>query len=160
MQPDGDDAIVMTDDKPKRAFISYSHKDKRWRDELLVHLAPLEYYDQLQFWTDQEIKAGENWLEQIIKNRDLSTVAILLITPNFLASPFIRENELGPFLENATEGGIRLIWIPVETSSYKQTELCKFQAAIDPSRPISEHQNNDRNRAWIKVVEAISEAMR
>jgi internalin A len=52
-----------------------------------------------------------------------SKVAVLLVSPDFLASDFIYECELGPFLKEAKQGGVRILWVPVRDSAYKQTAL-------------------------------------
>jgi len=50
-------------------------------------------------------------------------VALLLVTPQFLASDFIHENELTPLLKEAETGGVRIMWVPVIASAYKETPL-------------------------------------
>ena len=44
----------------KGVFISYSHKDRKWLDILLEHLAP-HRHSGVEIWTDQEIEPGELW---------------------------------------------------------------------------------------------------
>ena len=43
---------------PVHVFISYSHKDKRWRDELVTHLKPYLRDDSIKSWSDEEISPG------------------------------------------------------------------------------------------------------
>ena len=48
--------------------------------------------------------------------------------PDFLASDFIHEDELGPLLKEAERGGVTILWVPIYASAYKQTALEKYQA--------------------------------
>jgi hypothetical protein len=59
------------------------------------------------------------------------------VSPDFFASDFIHKQELGPLLKKAEQGGIKILWIPVRSSAYKQTPLKNYQALIDPSKPLA-----------------------
>jgi hypothetical protein len=48
-----------------KVVISYSHKDQRWLDRLLVHLRPIEQAGTIEVWSDRQIKAGTNWTNAI-----------------------------------------------------------------------------------------------
>jgi internalin A len=53
-----------------------------------------------------------------------------LVTPDFIASDFIHQYELGPVLKEAEQSGVRILWVPVRDSSYKKTPLMNYQAVI------------------------------
>jgi len=104
----------------KRVFISYSHRDKRWRDELEVFLKPYLRAGSISSWSDEDIKPGSKWFEEIRSARSFTDVAVLLVTQNFLASDFIHEHELGPLLKEAERGGVQILWVLVCTCAYKK----------------------------------------
>jgi hypothetical protein len=64
-------------------------------------------------------------------------VAVLLVTPDFLASDFIHEHELGPLLKQAERDGVEILWVPVRDSAYKQSPLKNDQAVFDPAKPLA-----------------------
>ncbi len=97
-------APIEHDDCP-RVFISYSHEDKAYLDRLRVHLKPLERENLIDTWDDTQIKAGENWQKVIETALERAAIAILLISPDFLASDFIIDNELPPLLSAAANKG-------------------------------------------------------
>lgn len=74
--------------EPLNIFVSYSHRDKRWLEELQVHLAPLVRGGQVNLWDNTRIKAGAQWKEQIKQALEVADIAILLISHYFLASNF------------------------------------------------------------------------
>ena len=60
-----------------RVFVSYSHEDKKWLDELKVDLAPLIRSERMVFWDDSAIPPGGQWQEQINAQLSSANVAIL-----------------------------------------------------------------------------------
>jgi len=48
----------------EQVFISYSHKDKRWRDDLDTHLKPYLRGGSIVSWSDQQIAPGSEWFKR------------------------------------------------------------------------------------------------
>ena len=140
------------------AFVSYSHKDVKWLDRLNVMLTPLTR-DGMNVWSDQKIKPGALWADEIRKALADAKVAILLVSPDFLASKFIDENELPPLLAESERGGLVILWIPIHFSNYKQTKIKNYQAAWEPSQPLASLSKSKLNQALVSISEAIAEAM-
>jgi hypothetical protein len=66
-------------------FISYSNKDKREKDRLLVHLRFLERQGLISLWSDDRTGPGADWVQEISEAIVQARVGILLISPDFLA---------------------------------------------------------------------------
>jgi hypothetical protein len=77
----------------------------------------------IQEWSDKRILSGELWRREIKAALDRTQLAILLVSPHFLASRFIAEDELPPLLAAAKEQEATILWIPVSYSSYQETEI-------------------------------------
>ena len=86
-------------------------------------------------------------------------VAVLLVTPDFLASDFIHEHELGPLLKEAKRGGVTILWVPIHYSAYMQTELQFYKAVVDPRKPLIDMTRAKRGKAWVKICEDIAKAV-
>ena len=125
--------------RPRRGvFISYSHKDEKWLDMLLKKLKNLE--GSVAIWTDKRIRQGQEWDVAIQNSLMNAEVAVLLITPAFLASDYIANHELPAFLQAAKHEGLNIFWIPVEKKPLEDypTEITQFQAAHPVNQPLSE----------------------
>jgi len=77
-----------------RVFISYSHHDVKWLERLRVHLKPLIRKQVVDLWDDTRISPGMDWRREIDTALSAASVAVLLISADFLASDFIVDNEL------------------------------------------------------------------
>jgi len=88
-----------------QVFISYSHEDTKWREDLEKHLKPYLRAGSIKSWSDKQISPGSPWLTEIKTALTNTKVAVLLVTPDFIASDFIHEYELGPSLKEAKQGG-------------------------------------------------------
>jgi len=151
--------VAMSEPVRDQVFISYSHKDARWRDDLLTHLKPYLRDGSITAWSDKDIQPGSRWLNEIRQALAQTRVAVLLVTPHFLASDFIHEHELTPFLNQAVTGGVTILWIPVRASSYLKSPIRDYQAMIDAEKPLASMRAN-RDKAWVEICQAIENAVK
>lgn len=140
-------------DKKHNIFISYSHKDKDWLDKVLTHLKPLQRYYNLNTWSDIEIMASDVWKDKIDDALNKTTIAILLVSSDFLASDFINNEELQPLLEKALKYGTKILSIIVRPCSYfEECGLSKYQAVNDPKLPLSGMSEYEQECKLVEMV--------
>ena len=138
-----------------QVFISYSHMDSEWLQRLQTMLAPLQRQGTLDVWADTRIQAGQLWKEEIEKALARAKVAMLLVSPDFLASDFIAKHELPPLLEAARQEGLTILWVPLRYSLYKVTDIARYQAAYDPRAPLSTLTPARQDEALVQIAEAL-----
>lgn len=137
-------------------FISYSHGDRRYLDELTVHLKPLVRRGVVHVWDDTKILPGSRWNEELERALRSANVAVLLISADFLASDFIADRELPYLLEAARSKRLVILCVIVRPCSFTTSELAGFQAVNVPSRPLSVMSQAERERVWTKVADLVS----
>ncbi len=149
--------------KPKSArvtnnyvFISYSHADRKWLDRLLRHLRPLVREGYIQVFSDTNIRTGADWRREIQMALDSASVAVLLISADFLASDFIIDQELPRLLTGAASRGTIIMPVIVAPSLYETVpSLSQFQAANPPSRPLSAMRATEWNQVLVDLAREI-----
>jgi predicted nucleotide-binding protein len=146
-----------SDDPERReVFVSYSHKDKKWLEKLRTLLVPSIESNTLFLWDDSMIKPGEEWEEKIKEALAAAKVAVLLVSPDFLASRFIAKNELPPLLDDARK--IKILWVYLRACNYKSTEIRKYQAAHDIAKPLKARSSARQDQELLEICERITEA--
>lgn len=158
-------------------FISYAHKDndspdpaKRWLDRLREHLEPLVQQGQIALCSDQDIELGDDWHAHIEQHLKGANAAVLLVSPAFLASRYIRNSELPVLLRKAREEGVKVIPIvlrpclfaeskfkyPDPLSGPEEFTLSSLQAAGSPSKALSEMSEGEQDRALLRVAQTLA----
>ncbi len=93
----------------KLLFISYAHNDRRLADDFLGrlshHLKAARDYDY-RLWRDTMILPGENWAREIRQALEACDFGLLLTSPAFFASDFIRNEELIRFVPASLKNGL------------------------------------------------------
>jgi len=117
-------ATIYYNKKDIKIFVSYSSKDARLRtillDGLKEHLSN-KLKVNYNLWSDLEINHGADWREKIELALKESNVALLLVSPGFANSSFIKGNELPHFLAQQAHG--RCLILPVLIRDYDFSEF-------------------------------------
>ena len=142
-----------------KVFVSYSRKDKKWLERLRIHFKPLEREGLVDIWADTKIKAGQRWHDEIIRALDEARIAVLLVSPHFLASNFILDHELPQLLRAEEQRGLVVFVVLINPSSYERTELVRFKAVNDPRKTLSEMSPAQRDRVFVRMVEDVEELL-
>ena len=120
-----------------KIFVSYSHKDRDWLSKLEEHVAVLVRRGLVDFWTDTQIGPGTSWEREIETKLTDAKVAVLLVSPAFLASKFIWEFEM-PRIEAHIKQGLEMLPLIVRPCAWQlEKSLAGRQARPTDGRALS-----------------------
>ena len=158
-----------------KIFISYSHENDIWLTEYLDTRETknpkylLGFWRRslrgknVEFWYDREenrgIRGGDQWRERIFEEIDKADIAILLITEDFIISPFIIDEELPYIINRYKQGKVEILPILLEPARWQVLEIFKAYQLI-PGKPTPlirylEASEHDWKNVRIEVLEAI-----
>jgi internalin A len=139
--------------EPLRLFLSYSHKDKKYVDELRKALKPTERNGLIQPWYDGEITAGEEWkplIEQRLRDAD---IIVCQLSRDFLDSDFCVLNELETAIQRREAGKAGLVAYVLHDCDWRETKVAKFQILPSEAKAIDGRSN--KHRYWTEIADGI-----
>ena len=146
-------------DKPT-VFISYSHKDEKWKDKLRPHLKALEQAGHLIIWDDRQIDPGADGYDKINEIMARTTVAVCLISADYLASDFCMKEEIPYLLERREREGMVLIPILVRACAWKAIAWLKpIQMMPRDGKSVANDFRDDWDVVFTEVAERIVEIL-
>ena len=148
------------DTSPLKIFISYSHKDKKFKDELVTMLAGLQRQGIVDAWQDRRISPGDEWNKSIQAAMDECDLALLLVSPDYIASRFIQEEEQPKLLQRRKEMQTRVIPIIVRPCKWQSEPVLEdLQALPENGKPIIKFSkaSGAREQVWTDIANAIEE---
>ena len=161
----------------KSIFICYAHADnentdpmKCWLDRFLIFIKPLILQEDITVLSDNNIGIGDDWHTTIQKCLSKATAAVLMVSPNFLNSEYIRNNELPVLLKDANIRGVKIFPIIISPCLFKyavfkypspkigplEFNLSTWQTANPPSKTLVEMNEGEQNRILEKVAEELA----
>lgn len=142
-------------------FVSYAREDGEWRQRLQAHLAPLVNNGVATIWDDTRIESGRKWEREIERALSRARVAILLVSADFLASPFIQKQELPLLLARAESGEVTIIPVIVAPCLLESfPNLSSLQAANPVERPLTSLPRAEQEEVLVAVARRVADLMK
>ncbi|MGB9181135.1 MAG: toll/interleukin-1 receptor domain-containing protein, partial [Pyrinomonadaceae bacterium] len=149
----GDDATSLF-----KIFISYSHKDEEFKDELVTMLAGLQRQGIIDAWQDRRSEEGDEWYQAIQDAMNDCDLAILLVSQHFIASRFIQDEELQRLLQRRREDGLRVVPIIVRPCKWQsEPALSGIQGLPKDGKAVItfSKDNGERDQVWADIATVI-----
>ncbi len=138
-------------------FISYSHADEAWKDRLVTHLGVLQREGLLDMWDDRRIEVGTDWRPQIEQAINAASVAVLMVSANFLTSNFILSEEVPRFLQRRQQEGLRIFPVIVSPCAWKKVSwLSRMQIRPKDGKPLSAGNDYEIDADLAAIAEEIA----
>ena len=140
--------------KLPEVFYSYAHKDERHLNLLQMHLKALEADRLISSWYDRNIPPGDEWDRAIHERIHSADIILLLVSPAFIASEYIREKEMTAAMKRHEAGDAVVIPVILEKCLWKNRAVFKkLQAVPRDAKPIRDW--NPQRDGWFDVAEHI-----
>ncbi len=143
--------------KPVAAFISYSHKDSKYKTQLESHLSLLKRQGAIEGWSDQEISSGADLDEAISAKLEAARIFLPLISSDFINSEYCYGNELKRAIERHNVGDLRVIPIMIRPVDWKGAPFAAMKMLPRDAKALTTWRNRDE--AWKNVIEGIRSAI-
>ncbi len=137
-------------------FLSYSHKDEVWKDRLKTHLGVLENQKLLETWDDRRIGGGDNWFEEIQDAMAKASVAVLLISADFLTSRFVLEEEIPRLLQRRQEDGMTVLPVIARSCAWQDVSwLREIKVRPLDGQPLAGFRGDRRDAELANIAREI-----
>jgi TIR domain-containing protein len=139
---------------PLKIFISYSHSDEIFKNELVKMLSGLQRRGIVDTWQDRRIKPGDEWYKSIQDAMNECDLALLLVSPDYIGSSFIQEEEQPKLVQR------RVVPIIVRPCPWEsEPGLKDLQVLPTDGKPIITFnpESGARDQVWKEVAIAIEQ---
>ena len=146
--------------RPK-VFISYSHQDENWKDKLLAHLSVVAREEDFEVWQDRRIEPGSEWSDEIGRQIDAASIAILLVSADFFNSDFIRNEEVSRFLALREKGGLRIYPVIVRDCTWKSVAwLDRLEVRPLDGKPLASKKGDRLETELARIAAEIAQMLK
>ncbi len=141
--------------KQLRFFVSYSHKDEPYKDELVTHMASLRRTGAIKSWDDRQIPIGGEWDHQIKSEMNNADVILLLISSDFMNSSYCNDVEVTRAMERHHDNNDPAVVVPIilRHCDWTDAPFAKLQALPKNATPIAKY--GDKDEAYLFIVKQI-----
>jgi hypothetical protein len=136
-----------------KVFFSYSHRDERFRVEIMKHLSWLRRSGLVQEWHDRDINPGEEFSARIDRELHSADVILVLVSPDFMASDYAYTKEMERALNRHKKGDARVVPIILRPVEWHESPLGKLLAIPRDGRPVTTW--GDRDVALLDIAKGV-----
>lgn len=128
---------------PLNVFISYSHKDKEWKERLIPHLNALIRQRYITLWYDNMILPGAEIDAAVLKALHESQIVLLLISSDYLASDYCYDVEMKEALSLREASGVEVIPVLLRPVDLTGTPFDGLKSLPEDRKAVSLFENHD-----------------
>lgn len=150
-------------------FICYARHDIHWLDKFLQFTKPIIRQQDLELWSDKEVRIGEVWHNRIQSKLEAAKAIVLFISPAFLASDYIANEEIPILLKKSKDNGVPIFQMIISPCLYEETQflypdtktgpdsftLSSIQSANPHTQTLLEMTEAEQNRVMLRVARHI-----
>jgi hypothetical protein len=125
-------------------FISYSHRDKKFRRELEIRLINLRHQQDITAWHDGEISPGTEWKQQVMEHLHTAQIILLLVSPDYMASDFCYGVEMTQAIARHDANQSHVIPIILRPTDFRGAPFAKLKLLPTDGKPITEWPTRDK----------------
>lgn len=137
-------------------FFSYSHHDEALRDQLEVQLAMLKHQGFIEAWHDRRIGAGQDLDDAIDTHIRSDEIILLLVSPDFIASPYCYAIEAQTAMERHASGDAIVIPVILRPCDWHPAPFGRLNATPTDGKPVTLWPNQDQ--AFLEVARVVRAA--
>jgi hypothetical protein len=142
-----------------KVFVSYSHQDREWLFILRRHLSILERQSLVHLWSDEKIRTGDYWEDEIETALNESAIAILLVTADFLGSSYVWNKEM-PHIWKHMANGMRVLPVIARPCPWElERRLSQLQFFPQDGRPLSRGTPDEVDENLTRLTRLIYEVV-
>lgn len=124
---------------PLKVFYSYAHEDEKARDMLDQHLELLSRRNLIVRWHDQHIVPGSEWDNAIQQALESADIILLLVSRAFLASSYVREEEIPAAMREHEAGRARVVPVLLENvPGWRKAPFARLELLPTKGRAVSQ----------------------
>ena len=142
---------------PIKIFCSYSHRDKKLKEDFDVHLKILQRQGMIKSWSNLEIRPGAEWKKEIKSHLQEADVIVLLVSAYFLASDYCYEKEMLLALDQHRTGKSRVIPVYIRPCYSGSTPFSELQGLPRNGMPVTSWP--DPHEAWANIAADLRSAV-
>jgi|SRR5579862_8578755 len=149
-------------DRPaRRGFLGYCSTEALFVRRLQTQLAACRDSSSLDLWDEARLPAGSLWEHELADALANASFAVLFVSPDFLASPFISIYQLPHLLHAAHTGGTRIISIIARPCPFELSSLADFRPVNPPpAKPLVALSTYTRDQFLADLVRSLHQLPR
>ena len=137
--------------KPIDTLICFSKEDTRHFEQLHTFFAQFQHLGAVSSWDPTQLAPGERPAEALANATASAKIAILLVSPTFLADQQIAAHQLPALLDAAARRGMRIISVIVRPCAFEQSPLAQFEP-LNRDQPITGMTGYQQDELWQRLV--------
>lgn len=140
-----------------KVLVLYSQKDRRLIADFLQHFRALERFAAVRAFSERDIQPGEDINVSLDSEIATAKIAVLILSPSFIASDSLIDIQLPKILARNAKGLLRVVPVLLKSCFWqKHNHLGNLAVLPADGAPIVRYSGERRAQIFVEVVTSIA----